>query len=104
MKSLLILITVLLLQTEPTINSFNGVHYNRQNASVVNLGWFTPDNEVSTYTIKRGAEVKFQGVVVQPYRVSIEVERKFQGAQFSIIRTNANGTSQTYYTFVTKNN
>jgi len=104
MKTLLILFTVLFLQSEPTISSFNGVHNNRQSNSIVNLGWFTPDNEVSTYTIKRGAEVKFQGVVVQPYRVSIEVERKFQGAQFSITRTNANGTSQTYYTNVFKNN
>jgi len=104
MKSLLILITVLFLQSEPTLNSFNGVHYNRQGNSVVSLGWFTPDNEVSTYTIKRGGEVKFQGVVNMPYRVTIEVERKFPGAQFSITRTNANGTSQTYYTTVYKNN
>jgi len=104
MKTLLILFTVLFLQSEPTISSFNGVHNNRQSNSIVNLGWFTPDNEVSYYVIKRGTEVKFQGVVTMPYRVTIEVERKFPGAQFSITRSNANGTSQTYYTFVTKNN
>jgi hypothetical protein len=76
----------------------NGVFYKQGNQTVVNLGWYVPNNQtVYSYIIKRNGAIVKTLQAVGFVQVSIAVEREYKFSEFSVI---CNGVE--YFTSVKK--
>ena len=76
----------------------NGVYYKQGNTTVVNLGWYVPNNQtVYNYIIKRNGVIVRTLQAVGFVQVSIAVERNYIVDTFSVVCNN-----KEYFTTVKK--
>ena len=76
----------------------NGVFYKQGNQTVVNLGWYVPNNQtVFSYLIKRNGAIVKTLQAVGFVQVSIAVEREYKFSEFSVVCNN-----KEYFTSVKK--
>ena len=76
----------------------NGVYYKQGNQTVVNLGWYVPNNQtVFSYIIKRNGAIVRTLQAVGFVQVSIAVEREYKFSEFSVVCNN-----KEYFTTVKK--
>jgi len=67
----------------------NGVYYKQGNQTVVNLGWYVPNNQtVFSYVVKRNGAIVRTLQAVGFVQVSILVEHEFKFDNFSVICNN----------------
>jgi hypothetical protein len=85
-------------QQTPEILGFNGVYYKQGNTTVVNLGWYVPNNQtVYNYIIKRNGAIVKTLQAIGFVQVSITVEREYKMDTFSVVCNN-----KEYFTTVKK--
>ena len=98
MKTTLLLLLFTCSVYAQDVISLNGVFYKQGNTTVVNLGWYVPNNQtVYSYVIKRNGVVVRTLQAIGFVQVSIPVERTYRFDSFSVVCNN-----REYFTTVRK--
>ena len=98
MKTLLLFLLFSCSVYAQDVLGLNGVYYKQGNQTVVNLGWYVPNNQtVFSYIIKRNGAVVRTLQAVGFVQVSIAVEREYKFSEFSVVCNN-----KEYFTSVKK--